>query len=254
VVYYFSANKPFVLTFLLVQNNGFCKCDHTTTIHCEITTGDICVISSVHTCFQIHYQSERQQCMQAHTTVKCFINYIHQVFNQYISYLSFMYLWLQLQLQLFTKYFSHWTSQLIHQIGKPVLQMLRLCTRIVQFLCYFFDKLCCIQTGQWVIQTEKGLTIFNTISTVHPLVPKSLLTYLLTYSMEQSPSWEANWFEASQKIPRVLWNPKVHYRTHKCPPPVPILRQPNPVHTPTSHFPKIRLNIILPSTPGSPQW
>jgi hypothetical protein len=47
--------------------------------------------------------------------------------------------------------------------------------------------------------------------------------YLLTYSMEQSPSLEANWFAASSEIPRVLWNPKVHYRTHKRPPPVPIL-------------------------------
>ena len=35
--------------------------------------------------------------------------------------------------------------------------------------------------------------------------------------MEQSPSWEANWFAASQEIPRILWNPKVHYRTHKHP-------------------------------------
>jgi hypothetical protein len=43
-----------------------------------------------------------------------------------------------------------------------------------------------------------------------------LLTYLLTYSMEQSPSWEGNWFEASQEIPRIIWNPKVHYRIHKC--------------------------------------
>jgi hypothetical protein len=82
---------------------------------------------------------------------------------------------------------------------------------------------------------------------------KSTLTYLLTYTMEQSPSWEANWFAGSQEIPRVLWDPKVHYRTHKRPPPVPILSQPNPVYTPTSHLPKIRLNIIVPSMPGSPQ-
>ena len=54
--------------------------------------------------------------------------------------------------------------------------------------------------------------------------------------MVQSPSWVANWFAASQEIPRILWNPKVHYRTHKCLPPVPILGQPNPVHTPTSYL------------------
>jgi hypothetical protein len=57
-----------------------------------------------------------------------------------------------------------------------------------------------------------------------------LPTYLLTYSMEQSPSWEANRFAASQEIPRILCNPKVHYRIHKCLPPVPILSQLNPVH------------------------
>ena len=78
-----------------------------------------------------------------------------------------------------------------------------------------------------------------------------LYLYLL---MEQSPSWEANWFEASQEIPRILWNPKVHYRIHKCPPSVSILNQLDSVHTPTSHFLKIHLNIILPSAPGSHQW
>jgi len=39
------------------------------------------------------------------------------------------------------------------------------------------------------------------------------------YSMEQSPSWEANWFWASQKISRILWNWNVLYSIHRCPPP-----------------------------------
>jgi len=77
--------------------------------------------------------------------------------------------------------------------------------------------------------------------------------YLLTYSTEQSPSWEDNRFSASPEILHILWNPKVHYRIYKCPPPVPILSQLDPAHPP-SHFPKSHLNIILPSTPGSSKW
>ena len=58
-----------------------------------------------------------------------------------------------------------------------------------------------------------------------------LLTYLLNSSMEHSPSWEANWFCSWWRNSPHFRNPKVPHRTHKRPPPVPILSQLHPVPT-----------------------
>jgi hypothetical protein len=51
--------------------------------------------------------------------------------------------------------------------------------------------------------------------------------------MKESPSWEANNHSASQQIPRLLWNPKVH-----CPPLVLILSHMHTVHTIPPYFPR----------------
>jgi len=81
----------------------------------------------------------------------------------------------------------------------------------------------------WAVRPVQSLTA---CTRVHFTLPFYLVSYLLASSMEQSPSWEANSCSANKELPRILWNPKVHYRSRKCPPPVPTLSQIDPVHAP----------------------
>ena len=108
------------------------------------------------------------------------------------------------------------------------------------YCSYMFGHYCVILREPWLVPCQ--------------VTQACQMQSLLTYFMVQSPSWEANWFAASQEIPCISQNPKFHHCTHKRPPPVSILGQPNPVHILTSHLLEIHPNIIHPSMPRSPQW
>jgi hypothetical protein len=66
----------------------------------------------------------------------------------------------------------------------------------------------------------------------------------VTNSTEQSPSCQTRRSSASQEIPHIFWNPKVHYRIHNGSPPITIPSQVNPFHTSPSHISKIHFQIL----------
>jgi hypothetical protein len=121
----------------------------------------------------------------------------------------------------------------------------------------FWDMVLC----QWLIgfpQLELKMCLQNTRTLIPNNTdpnPDTLLFYSwffeiydnsITYFMEHSPSWEANQLAASQEIPLLLWNLKVHYCSYRCPTPVPILSQLNAVQTPHPTFSRFILILSYP--------
>jgi hypothetical protein len=89
--------------------------------------------------------------------------------------------------------------------------------------------------------TDVILIVYSLYTTLFGLTHAKMIKE--TDSIEQSPSSAANSRSASQKIPRLLWDTNVHYRVHKSPPMVPVLRNMNSVHTLPPYFIKIHLNV-----------
>jgi hypothetical protein len=113
--------------------------------------------------------------------------------------------------------------------------------------------------------------LFRTTMSITVIQPRAQNAGILTNSMEQSPFWEANTCSAAQ-IPRLLWNPKVHYHVHRNPLSAPVLIKINAINTVPPYFVplifirpwacflqnvnlfKVHFVIILPSTSRSYKW
>ena len=105
---------------------------------------------------------------------------------------------------------------------------------------------------QKLVQTAISSADSHSLENDHAIKHRKTCTSLTNY-MEQNPFWQDYHSSSSQKSPRDLWNPNVHYHVHNSQSSVLMLSQINVVQAPVL-FLKIHFNIIFPSTSRFPKW
>ena len=121
-----------------------------------------------------------------------------------------------------------------------LLYLLALFTYLLYYLFYLFNYL----------PTSYLFTYFLTYFPTYLLTLLACLFVLLALlaCLRSKPV-----FSQSINSPQFM-EPDVSLPQSQVPAPIPILSQINPVHVLISHFLKMCLNIILPSTPGTSKW
>jgi hypothetical protein len=88
---------------------------------------------------------------------------------------------------------------------------------------YFFNNV----TRTVLMYWRSTMCVLSALKCVGGFRQTAVSLPILTYLLHGAESFLRSWpvFAANQELPRILWNPKDLYSTHKSPPPVPILSQ-----------------------------